>query len=128
MKKYQLILFVGGLLLSINAIFPPVTYERQYIDDRPLEQARLKTGRNFYAHNQFKYLFDPGYNGIDNFQVNLPRLAVQEFIIIGVMLALMGLTIKGSKPTEKKLLNGPENSTEQAGAGYPPQGVGSPDP
>ena len=103
MKICHQILIYGGLLITLNALFPPMIYDNYKINDG------YKTARHFFmtttvtepAHNN-----DATYTnltGRDSFeftvQLNVARLATQEFLIIGIMCIALGFSIPRDEVT-----------------------------
>ena len=101
MNDHQIrLITIGGLLLALNALFPPMIYDNYTVNDRP------KTGRHFFALDQLIYR-DQVFMGsagkterrdaIYNIRIDLPQLATEEFIIAGLMIALVGITWTDTK-------------------------------
>ena len=101
MKLYHYILIGGGLLLTLNVIYPPMIYENWKIN------GRNKTTRQFFTTTKI----DTGEATIDKTEnvgnatvttrsittwdvhLNVPRLVTQNFIILGIMCIFLGFTI-----------------------------------
>ena len=104
MKLHNQILIYGGLLITLNALFPPMIYENRMINHSHY------TARHFFMT---KTVTEPlhkndashtNLTGRDTFestvQLNVSRLATQEFLIIGVMCIALGFTLpKAEKVT-----------------------------
>ena len=97
MKLYHYILIIGGLLLTLNVIYPPMIYENRMINHSHY------IARHFFMttivteparKNDASYT---NLTGRDSFeftvQLNVSRLATQEFLIIGIMCIALGFTI-----------------------------------
>ena len=101
MKRYHYILIIGGLLLTLNVIYPPMIYDNWIIN------GRNKTTRQFFTTTKI----DTGEavtektDKIGNatvttrnittydVQLNVQRLVTQNFIILGIMCISLGFTL-----------------------------------
>ena len=129
MKLYHYIFIGGGLLLLLNTLFPPMIYENWGKSENGT--TRYYTTRNFFATRQVvkKDFKTTGANGTEiremklNLKINISPLVVENSMIIGLMFLMIGLSLprNGIKP------NTIQKNTQQGVAGYPPQGVGSPE-
>ena len=107
MKIYHYILIIGGLLLTLNSIYPPMIYENWIIN------GRNKTTRQFFTTTKI----DTGEAITEktekvgnatvttrnittwDVQLNVPRLATQNFIILGIMCISLGFTMPKDEKT-----------------------------
>ena len=108
MKIYHYILIVGGLLLTLNVIYPPMYYENYQINDG------YKTARHFitttkvdkkdYEKEKIEIIapnvtVTRGGKFTYIVKLNVSRLVVQEFLILGIMSIALGFTIPKDKVT-----------------------------
>ena len=102
MKLHHQILIYGGLLITLNALFPPMIYDNWMLSD-----GSHKTLRHFFTTTECEVEIKPGPNvtaskyGKFPYKVtlNVSRLATQEFLIIGLMCIALGFTIPKDETT-----------------------------
>ena len=99
MKIHHYILLLGGLLLTLNVIYPPMIYENYRINDG------YKTARHLCTTTRIDRVNDDTQTGKFTYVVklNVSRFATQGFIIIGIMCIALGATIPkdDTTPTTK---------------------------
>jgi len=95
MKLYHYILIIGGLLLTLNVIYPPMIYENYKINDG------YKTARHFCTTSRIDRVNDDTQTGKFTYivKLNVSRLATQEFLIIGIMFIALGFSIPRDEAT-----------------------------
>ena len=95
MKIYHYILIIGGLLLTLNVIYPPMIYENYRINDG------YKTARHFCTTTRIERVNDNTQTGKFTYivKLNVSRLATQEFLIIGIMFIALGFSIPRDEAT-----------------------------
>ena len=95
MKIHHYILIIGGLLLTLNVIYPPMIYENYRINDG------YKTARHFCATTRIERVNDNTQTGEFTYivKLNVSRLATQEFLIIGIMFIALGFSIPRDEAT-----------------------------